>query len=143
MYNVHYYDNHSQSVHIDCRHTISAHLFFRDFPFLSLFSYPPRLSLSLSLSLVLSLSIPLLSLSFSLYASFPPFLSFQERVKNFRPSKKWSPFVPVINKTGELWKWIVVCQIFILHSQESKNVYYGNLVSMKYDWCNFKKNITI
>ena len=36
----------SQSVHIHCRHTILAHLFFRDFSFPSLFSYSPRLSLS-------------------------------------------------------------------------------------------------
>ena len=48
-----------QSVHIHCRHTISAHLFFRDFSFPSLFSYSPRLSLSLSLSLSLALSLSL------------------------------------------------------------------------------------
>ena len=50
----------SQSVHIQCRHTILVHLFFRDFSFPSLFSYSPRLSLSLSLpSLTLSLSLSL------------------------------------------------------------------------------------
>ena len=87
----------SQRVHIRCRHTILAHLFFRVFSFPPLFSYSPRLSLSLShspLSLTHSLSLtvspfllpthspiylslsysPHLSLShspFSLSASFP------------------------------------------------------------------------
>ena len=99
----------AQSVHIHCRHTILAHLFFRDFSFPSLFSYSPRLSLfrlaplSLSLfnSLPLSLThlLPHLSLSpilssslslshspfplyFSLCASFPSFLSFHLRLFN-------------------------------------------------------------
>ena len=80
----------THSFHIHCRHTILAHLFFRDFSCPSLFSYSPRLSLSLihslplsfthslphlllSLSLILSssLSLPLLSLCF-----FPPFSFF-------------------------------------------------------------------
>ena len=46
----------AQRVHIRCRHTILAHLFFSDFSFPSLFSYSPRLSLSLSHS-PLSLSL--------------------------------------------------------------------------------------
>ena len=56
----------SQSVHIHCRHTILAHLFFRDFSFPSLFSYSTHLS-SLTPPLSVSLSVFLfLSLSFSL-----------------------------------------------------------------------------
>ena len=60
----------AQSVHIHCRHTILAHLFFRDFSFPSLFSYSPRLSIYLSLP---SLS-PSLSLSLSLCLSYFLFL---------------------------------------------------------------------
>ena len=79
----------TQSVHIHCRHTISAHLFFRDF------SFPPLLcSHRLSLSLLLSLTVflfshPLAPLSVSpsraLLISLsltPPFLSFHLRLFN-------------------------------------------------------------
>ena len=93
------------------RHTILAHLSFRDFSSPSLFSYSPRLSLSLShsplshslslfnsLPLSLTHSLPHLSLSLtppSLSASFPPFLSFHLRLFNLihlHPSHP--PFTP-------------------------------------------------
>ena len=57
----------AQSVHIHCRHTISAHLFFRDFSFPSLFSY--SLCLSLSPSFSHSLTPPSISLSHTLLIS--------------------------------------------------------------------------
>ena len=119
----------TQSVHIHCRHTILAHLFFRDFSFPSLFSYSPRLSLSLSLfnSLPLSLthSLPHLSLSlilssslslshspfslyFSLSASFPPFLSFNLRLFNLFNDHSPSPLSP-----PEFCVWNALCMIGI------------------------------
>ena len=83
----------SQSVHIHCRHTILAHLFFRDFlPYshtlliflsLSLSLTPPSLSLFLSLSLSLTvpsfshpLTPPSISLSHTLLISLSLSLSF-------------------------------------------------------------------
>ena len=86
----------SQSVHIHCKHTILAHLFFRDFSFPILIlsssfslshtphslsptiSHPltsPSLSLSHTLLISLSLSLPLLSFFLSL-RFFPPFSFF-------------------------------------------------------------------
>ena len=68
----------SQSVHIHCRHTILAHLFFRDFSF-------PILILSSSFSLSLSYS------PFSLSAPVPPFLSFHLRLFNLFKSFTFTP----------------------------------------------------
>ena len=65
--------------HSICRHTILAHLFFRDFSFPSLFSYSPRLSLFLS------------HFPFSLSASFPPFLAFHLRLFNLFNDHSPSP----------------------------------------------------
>ena len=96
-------------VHIHCRHTILAHLFFQElflsFPILIL-----SLSFSLSLSLPLSLthSLPHLSLSLilssslsltppSLSASFSPFLSFHLRLFNLFNDHSPSPISPPFN----------------------------------------------
>ena len=94
----------SQSVHIYCRHTILAHLFFSLTP----------ISLSLSLSLTVSLFLtpthspiylsfpysPHLSLSLSLSPSFPPFLSFYLGLFNLfndhSTSPLSTPFHPII-----------------------------------------------